>query len=268
MAGAGQIAGGTKLLPARALSMKIKQSNYFEYSRSIPEQEFSEHIWVNLELSESVFENIPALSIELANVKPKAFSLKQLQEAFCLALKFAGKAGCIVAGASACRGWLRLLIIAPDGGPQALKTVKYLLERSHKYLISSESTAVNGYLKYAALLPKKAQLQAVINGETLRELHGLGDTCAPRRLNLHLGFPNEPAAAGFMPSALREGFALGASESSRDDEYPVGLVVHCVAELKNESVDAVTGKLIDLLEPFGGKLIFWDCPGQAKIKRK
>lgn len=137
-----------------------------------------------------------------------------------------------------------------------------------KAKLKSEASEVpEGYEFYKNFLPTDEQLQRFNNEEILAAIRALGDTGGQRRLNFHLAFRSEPDMAGFAPNALREGFALGSAEKSNGDDCMVGFAVHRICELTPSSVGAATDKVIALAAPYGGKLLFWDCPIQKRLKK-
>ena len=129
------------------------------------------------------------------------------------------------------------------------------------------SAVTDGYEFYKNFLPTAEQLQRFNNEEILFDIRALGDMGGQRRVNFHLAFRSEPDTADFAPNALREGFALGSAEESSDDDCSVGFVVHRICELTPDSVGAATDKVIALVAPYGGKLLYWDCPIQKRLKR-
>ncbi|MBR6006775.1 MAG: DUF695 domain-containing protein [Clostridia bacterium] len=113
---------------------------------------------------------------------------------------------------------------------------------------------------FRILYPDAAKYQTVLNGEMLEQLYKKGDSDAPRRLNLHMYFPTDPARDGFKAAALEEGFAIGENEDRESGERPCGVVLHRICALKKWDVDAVTVQAIRLAEKYNGQLRFWDCP--------
>ena len=113
---------------------------------------------------------------------------------------------------------------------------------------------------FRILYPDAAKFQTVRNGELLAQHYSLGDSEAPRRLNLHLCFPGDPLRRQFVEEARQEGFAIGEYEDYDSDTLPCGVVLHRICAFKKWDVDALTVQAIRIAEPFDGKLMFWDCP--------
>lgn len=113
---------------------------------------------------------------------------------------------------------------------------------------------------FRILYPDDAKYQTVLNSEIIEQHYELGDSEAPRRLNLHLSFGGDPARQLFAEAARSEGFALGGDEDNDSLELPCGIVLHRICALKKRDIDAVTVRTVRLAEEHGGKLLFWDCP--------
>ena len=113
---------------------------------------------------------------------------------------------------------------------------------------------------FRILYPDAAKYQTVRNEEIIAQHYELGDSDAPRRLNLHFAFLNEPVRRQFEEAARSEGFAIGGYEEFDGNELPCGVILHRISAFKKSDVDAVTVQAIRIAEKFNGKLLFWDCP--------
>lgn len=120
---------------------------------------------------------------------------------------------------------------------------------------------------YNLLSPDDAKLQTVNNAELINSLRAGGDNAAPRRINLHLAFKNEPLMLSFSALALKEGFAIGLQEQHENDELPCGIVLHRICALRKQDIDNLTTNSIMLASGFEGKLLYWDCPLVLSMKR-
>lgn len=113
---------------------------------------------------------------------------------------------------------------------------------------------------FRILYPDDAKYQTVRNSEILEQHYDRGDSEVPRRLNLHMGFMNDPARKAFIDAARQEGFAVGEYEDFDSDELPYGVVLHRICAFRKFDIDAVTIQAIRIAERSEGKLLFWDCP--------
>lgn len=113
---------------------------------------------------------------------------------------------------------------------------------------------------FRILYPDEAKYQTVRNEEQIIELYESGDSDAPRRLNIHLAFPNHPARSRFCEDALSEGFAVGGTDERENEALACAVLLYRICALKKPDVDAVTIQAIRLAEKYGGRLLFWDCP--------
>ena len=113
---------------------------------------------------------------------------------------------------------------------------------------------------FGVLYPDNAKRQTVLNSETINKRLASGDSDAPRRLNILLAFPSPDSRSACGAAALKEGFALGESDSTQEGDLPFTLVVHRIAAMKKSDIDAVTVLAVRLAENFGGRFVNWDCP--------
>ncbi|MBR0136608.1 MAG: DUF695 domain-containing protein [Clostridia bacterium] len=113
---------------------------------------------------------------------------------------------------------------------------------------------------FRILYPDAAKYQTVRNEEILAQHYDLGDSDAPRRLNLHIAFKSDPARNAFIEAARQKGFAVGEFEEFDDTDLSAGVVLHRICALKKFDIDALTVQVIRIADEHEGRLLFWDCP--------
>ncbi len=148
------------------------------------------------------------------------------------------------------------------------RTLAKLIMKRLRFSSSSEIVTESAHNTFFSLLsPDDAKLQTVGNAELINSMRANGDNAAPRRINLHLAFKNEPLMLSFSSLALKEGFAVGLQEQHENDEFPCGIILHRICALKKQDIDNLTTNSIMLASIFEGKLLYWDCPLVLSMKR-
>ncbi len=209
----------------------------------------------------------PLLTVLIGNRKRSVLSAKEVQKLLEIARRLAAKSCACLVGSIQCGLVLRLYLYEGDiGSLEAFSALINAEKGFHKQCVLIEESDYSTYR--TLLLPTDAKQQTEHNRENLEFLRDRGDTLAPRRLNIHMAFPNEPSCLAFEPKALESGFAVGSYEDTGSNEFAFGLIIHKVCALEKIEVDAVTTAAIELAEPYGGRLIFWDCPAQSLLKRR
>ena len=209
----------------------------------------------------------PLMTVTVADKRHCMLTAKDVQKLLVKSAKLASASCACLVGSIHCG--LVLMLYLYEGESGSLDTFAALIAKEKGFDMRTQLFDEEDFKTYRTfLMPNDAKLQTVRNLENLEFLRERGDTLAPRRLNLHMAFPSEPASIMFAPKALENGFAVGAYEDTGHSDLPFGLVIHRVCELNKPAVDSVTTAAIALASEFGGKLIFWDCPGQSTLKRR
>lgn len=118
---------------------------------------------------------------------------------------------------------------------------------------------------FALLYPNAAKKQTRKNVETIELMRKRGDVLkAPRRVRLHMFFPNEPSMLAFSEKARLQGFAVGEPEFVIEQPLPYGVIIIRVVSLNKRDLDNVTTRAIQIAERFGGALSYWECPLMSK----
>lgn len=235
-----------------------------EYPRQALGKEFIVAAGARGRFDEEAFHGKTLLCIDLTDAKNSEFGDKKRRRFMEIAEKAGKRAGSEFACCLFCGNEAKFLFLAEN--TFSLEMLRAFIGSRTK-LKAVASAVTDGYEFYKNFLPTAEQLQRFNNEEILFDIRALGDIGGQRRVNFHLAFRSEPDTADFAPNALREGFALGSAEESSDDDCSVGFVVHRICELTPDSVGAATDKVIALVAPYGGKLLYWDCPIQKRLKK-
>lgn len=255
--------------------MKKEEKNYFEYDWYYEGSSASYKVdatfldCVSVRLDSGAIKSdsaTPLLKVTLAEKKHSMFCEKAVKKLFDYACDLAlSCCACLVACVN--RG-LTVTFFLYEGELGSLDSFISKFKIKKNLIMRYVTVGEMDYLTYKKeLYPNKAKMQTINNAESLQFLRERGDTLTPRRLNLHMAFPSEPACLQFAPEALNHGFAIGSHEDSGLPELAFGLVVHRVCELNKAAIDAMTTNIIELADTFGGSLIYWDCQVQSNLKK-
>lgn len=244
--------------------MSIKKAKKTEYPCRVSGKEFIVAPGIQGGFDKAAFAGKTLLRIDLTDEKASEFGDKRRRRLAEIAEKAGKRSKAELVCCLFCGNEAEFLFLAEDTWDSEMLRA---FIGSRTKLRAASSAAAEGYEFYKSFLPTREQLQRFNNEEILADIRALGDIGGQRRLNFHLAFRSEPDAADFAPNALREGFALGSAERSSDDDCSVGFVVYRICELTPDSVGAATDKVIALVAPYGGKLLFWDCPIQKRLKK-
>lgn len=206
----------------------------------------------------------------LSSAKGNAIQDKDFDRITEFLLKFVNKVDSeriMIAGYIRTVKLLRLYLYFTD--KKDINEFETLFLKQKQYARSFEMKSEQDYSTLIKMLrPDSLKLQTINNAETIRMLQKKGDISAPRRMNLHLAFKNEPTLLMFCDTALKEGFAIGIQESHESYDLPCGIVLHRICAMKKRDVDSVTTHAIKLAELFDGRLLYWDCPIMASLKKR
>lgn len=212
-------------------------------------------------------ENTPLLKVIIGNRRQSVLCDKEIRKLLEIAQRLAAKSCACLVGTIQCGLVLRLYLY--EGNTGSLDNFSSLISAEKGFTKECVIEDDIDYYTYRnLLLPDAAKIQTEYNRDNLEFLRKRGDTLAPRRLNIHMAFTNEPASIDFAEKARENGFAVGAYEDTGDIDFAFGLVIHKVCALEKSEVDRLTTDVIRIAEEYGGKLMFWDCPAQSVLKRR
>lgn len=209
----------------------------------------------------------PLLSVIIGNRRQSVLGEKEARKIIETVQRLAAKSCSCLVGIIQCGLVLRLYLYEGDIGSLDKFSALIAAEKGFKNECVLEDE-IDYYTYRRLLLPDAAKIQTEYNRENLEFLRERGDTMAPRRLNIHMAFRNEPASMDFAIKARENGFAVGVHEDTGDNEFAFGLVVYKVCALEKSEVDALTTEIIHIAAFYGGKLMFWDCPAQSVLKKR
>ncbi len=255
--------------------MKKEEKKYFEYDWTYDgnpasykvDANFLDCVSVRLDSGAIKSNSVtPLLKMTLAEKKHSMFCEKTVKKLFDYACDLAlSCCACLVACVN--RG-LTITFFLYEGEPGSLESFISKFKVKKNLIMRYAMVDEVDYLTYKEdLYPNRAKMQTINNAESLQFLRERGDTLTPRRLNLHMAFPSEPACLLFAPKALDHGFAIGSHEDSGIPDLAFGLVIHRVCELNKASIDAVTTDVIELADTLDGSLVYWDCQVQSNLKK-